>query len=164
MTNCKKIEFYCNICNKYYCLECKNYKIVNNKINCLDCYSNLEYMLYKAVMNEDTHLIHKLIRDENFSDDCLNTAFINSILTFNIKIIDFLINFTSDIEIYITIALRTFLFHNCNGNLKQNQIAKYFIDCTYKQSQLVYMLEQLNEKNINLDIIEYLELKINSNF
>ena len=68
------------------------------------------------------------------------------------------------IEIYITIALRTFLFHNCNGNLKQNQIAKYFIDSTYNEYEVVYMLEQLNEKNINLDIIEYLELKINSNF
>jgi hypothetical protein len=166
MTNCNKIDFYCNICKEYYCLECKNYKIVNNKMNCLDCYSNLEYTLYTAVMNEDIHLIHQLIRDENFSDDCLNTTFINSILTFNIKIIDFLINFTSDIEIYIIIALRTFLFHNCDEgvNVKQYQTAKYLIDCTNRKHDLIYILEQLNEKNINLDIIEYLELKINTYF
>lgn len=161
MINCKcnKIKFFCNICKDYYCLECKNYKLVNNKLNCLDCYSNLEYTLYVAVMNENIPEIKSLLKNENYSSDCLNTTFIHSILTFNIKIIDFLINFTSDPEMYIKIALRTFLFYNCDGNLKENNIAKYLIDRIYYKHDLLDILQQLNTKNINLDIIEYLEYK-----
>lgn len=158
--NCNKIQFICNICKQYYCFYCKILKLINNKISCLDCYSNLEYTLYTAVMNEDILLIQTLIRNENFSDDCLNTTFIHSILTFNIKIIDFLINFTSDIEIYTKIALITFLFHNCGGNLKQIETAKYLIDHTCNNYHLIEILNELNQININLDIIEYLEIKI----
>jgi hypothetical protein len=155
--------FSCCICKNTYCVECKIHKLVNNKMNCLDCYSNLEYMLYTATMNQDIYKIKKLIKEENFSDECLNTTFINSILTFNVRLIDFLINFTSNPEMYTKLALMTFIYHNSSG-LYENQTAKYLIDKIYDKYELANILEQINEKNINLDIIEYLELKINQFF
>lgn len=168
MNECKscnsneKTFFMCCICKNRYCFDCKTSKLVNNQMNCLDCYSHLEYTLYMSITNQNICKIKRLISNINFSGDCLNTSFINSILTFNIEIIDFLINFTSDPEIYTKMALTTFLFHNTNGLYKENQIAKYLIDKIYNKFDLLHILEQMNQKNINLDIIEYLELKINN--
>jgi hypothetical protein len=66
-----------------------------------------EIVLRNAIKTQNIILIQKLMRIYTFDATTLNQAFLLSVKTLNLKIIDFLINFTDDPSFYKDLGFKS---------------------------------------------------------
>lgn len=159
--DCKDL-YFCEICEESFCNDCKENIEVNSEIYCKICQENIWWELFDAAYNKkNIKIVEKLIETYNYPHEVINTCYINSIMTFNLDIIKFLMEFTSNYHMFNETALHTFSIFAITTQT-QYETAKFLVDKIEKRFALESLIEIMHQNNINDNLAEYIELKITS--
>lgn len=159
--DCKKL-YFCDICEESFCTECKETIELDSIIYCRVCQENSWFPLFDAAYNKnDFETVKYLLERKHYPDEVIDACYVNSIMTFDLKIISLLMEYTSNYHLYNETAVQTFGTFAVTTQL-QKKVAKFLIDKIEKRFVLENLAEKIYENNINDDLVEYIELKITS--